>query len=891
MEISRRNVLDLIGKNASKYHSCVLCCYALDIACFEERILPKFRAAGIKNVNILADGNYLEHAQEATTGREFRHGIGYSFQGVYEQGVFHPKILLLAGKTNGLLLVGSGNITSAGLSTNDEVWGAFHLNSIENDNAPLFGAVWKYLQPYLEQTVGFMQQKLEWMRKYSPWLEELPIETDFINLSQLGLDIQFVGNTAASSTFTEIDNSITEDTISTITTISPFYNAKGDVLEALSERYKPTTLNCIIEPNSGTLPTNLGKTTPDPVRFYSWADCVKDYEDNVNRLHAKMLHFVGEDNEYLYLGSANATREAMGLQDVSASNAEAGILLKRPRQEKNWLEELKITIPKQETKLEELEERRALNPQSINRNKTPYKVLYAEIYNDKLTVFCNKELEEELLISVVSRDDSEERIAIDTKGKAKFEVKISHPEEVFKVYLTNNKQEQLSNYILVHNVASMLKSNPDTTNQKLDELLESDFTDGEGISDLLGFIEFDWSDGENTHKTNTKFGVGGAVRHKEETEKDYDVLTEDEFNTVSNEILLKQSGELASSVVRIAEFLRIYSGGLTLNTDDFEESEEQRLLQDKEQQGEGDELKDSEKIRTTGSKEKAAIRRFLSKLDQVYAASVTNLIQTKALTETPKEAVTIRLLSSMQVALHLFQIKYGKRFTIVSNEVDEYDEPIKREEHYITEGESTGKPDTLKGFLVDTLGKFLLKLTADDSDYQYEVQKEKFARSKRQLCETALALALLANWKRGEDKLRNVLLFNILHFTLGEELLNEKQTTNLTERLDKLALRSPFTTRTFTKNYELFTSSILPRYVKWINTFSHKTMKKDVVVATSSLKKGQIVFSSKIGFNVVMRMDNSGHLSLLDLMRPGYPAKKDFTLRKVQYPPKAVILP
>src|SRR5256885_13699559 len=115
--IERRNLLELIGKHRGKYRSCVLTCYSLDFSFFEERVLPVLKGANIKNVNVFADGKFLEIAQENTTGREFRHTKTYNFHPIYASGVFHPKIMLLTGPKHGLLIIGSGNITSAGINT------------------------------------------------------------------------------------------------------------------------------------------------------------------------------------------------------------------------------------------------------------------------------------------------------------------------------------------------------------------------------------------------------------------------------------------------------------------------------------------------------------------------------------------------------------------------------------------------------------------------------------------------------------------------------------------------------------------------------------------------------------------------------------------------------
>lgn len=67
--IDRRNILELIGKHRSKYHSCILTCYSFDFSFFEERVLPTLRLADIKNVNVLADGHFLEMAQEVYNGK------------------------------------------------------------------------------------------------------------------------------------------------------------------------------------------------------------------------------------------------------------------------------------------------------------------------------------------------------------------------------------------------------------------------------------------------------------------------------------------------------------------------------------------------------------------------------------------------------------------------------------------------------------------------------------------------------------------------------------------------------------------------------------------------------------------------------------------------------
>ena len=52
MKIERSNILELIGTGKNKYHSCVITSYSIDLAFFEQLILPRLRSAGITNINL-----------------------------------------------------------------------------------------------------------------------------------------------------------------------------------------------------------------------------------------------------------------------------------------------------------------------------------------------------------------------------------------------------------------------------------------------------------------------------------------------------------------------------------------------------------------------------------------------------------------------------------------------------------------------------------------------------------------------------------------------------------------------------------------------------------------------------------------------------------------------
>lgn len=889
--IRRRNILDLIGKHRGKYHSCVITCYSLDFSFFEERALPTLRLANIKNVNVLADGHYLEMAQEATTGKEFKHNKTYNFQPVYETGVFHPKIMLLTGVRHGLLIIGSGNISSSGLSTNDEIWGAFHLDNVGNENAPLFGAVWNYLQPYLDKSLGFIPQKIEWMRKQSPWLAELPLADDWINLESLNTQIKFIGNTPETSTYFQISQDVPSEELEEMTVISPYYDRSGKQLEQLIGHFEPKMMRCIVDPNSGLLPSELNESTASRISFHSWSDCKDDYEDTFNRLHAKLVHWKFKEEEYLLLGSANATIAAMGSGESIAANGEAGVLLRRSTAIQTWIDELKVDIPEQTIDLSETGNR-GIGDGSVQRVNYKYRVLYAELRANEITIHLNKDCSDTLEVSVLDRSDLQvENILKETNGDA-LTVQVMDPEDVFKLYLSESGK-RISNYCIVHRLEALLRCNPDPNQEKLDAILEEDFTDGEGITDLLQFVDYNWADDESSEIKKVINHGYQAIRKAptEENQKEYEVLQAEDFNKVSAESLLRQSGELSNSTVKIAEFLNLYSSGVFGKEDDFKESEEQKLFEDEEQQGDGDIAENTSRKRTHGTKEKNAMVKYFKKLSEIYSNRLEGLLETQAITETSKVPITIRSLSSILIAIHLIQLKYGKKFTVLTRDLDEEGEAITKEESFINAGSSSDSVDTLKGFLLNVLGKFLLLSSAGKKHYEFEILNQKLLRSETQLLVKTTCLILNTPWRESEGVDRDILLLNCLYYTIGEQLLDPQIKEDFISKLEEYKNKAGYVIPEYNDQLTAFKNDLLPSYLVWLEKFTDKVVgRKALTHPTSDLKYGNIIFNSRIGFNAVKKVTPDDVRFKLHLNRAGYPyVEGEFALKQVQLGTKSIL--
>ena len=147
--IERKNIINLLDERSNIYHSALLTTYSFDPIFFESFYLPTLRRVGISNIVVLMDANMYDRLL-ADSSYQFHCVTQNNYTLVRQEnrhsGVFHPKMALLFGENEGVLVVGSGNLTYSGLSNNEEVWNVFHVLGNESIHYPLFYKAWKYLQ-------------------------------------------------------------------------------------------------------------------------------------------------------------------------------------------------------------------------------------------------------------------------------------------------------------------------------------------------------------------------------------------------------------------------------------------------------------------------------------------------------------------------------------------------------------------------------------------------------------------------------------------------------------------------------------------------------------------------------------------------------------------------
>ena len=547
--VKRYNVLDLLGSDKRKYRSCIITCFSFDFIFFEQRVLPKLRQAGIININIYVDAYQFDKQISHFTGSDLLESkAGYSVTPVKMTGAFHPKILMAFGKTKGFLAVGSGNLTSSGLSSNEEIWGSFHLTETDKSTQPIFKEVSEYLKKFEEFVSGTNILKLGWIKENSEWYKNL-LEETLTNKLITDKDqiFEIVSTYQNESIYKSLIARLPKNPRS-IKILSPYYNTNGSFLNTIIQDFQPENIHCIVDPIFGSIPYKLDKNTK--IEYSDWNKIEKAEKYCKNRLHAKAIQFDYDNETYFLFGSANATREAFGISANESVNAEMSILV-RSNKPRNYFKELGINFPKRGVyKLEEYELSNQIHQKEGIQTEFLVFIKNAEIDGNELTVYLENNFAEKVDLKI--EDANGLLIYNQSINSLKKETVFSiENQAVLKPFRASiyRLTVRISNYALIHHKSLLLPTNPDERRAQLNSFLSfDDFGDFE----LQELFEFIFLSSDFTNSNNVSRNIAGKV--KNEMEEVVDTISEEEFNKNSSNLIETENFNHYSTS-RIEEFL------------------------------------------------------------------------------------------------------------------------------------------------------------------------------------------------------------------------------------------------------------------------------------------------------------------------------------------------
>jgi hypothetical protein len=841
--------------------------FSFDYVFFEQRLLSVFRANSIRNVMVLADGSSLDYANEQLIHGKAEKSLGYSICPVYHTYAFHPKVMLLAGEKEGLLFIGSGNLTNSGISTNDEIWSAFRFT---DDTKFLFGSAWTYLKSFTQHFKATNLRKLNWIEDYAPWMKELPLDSNHGTIEQQGLDTWFMRNKPDSSIFSQTAAVIPAAEVQEITVVSPYYDEQGSLLDKLHAHYSPESLHCVSDYKTGLLPHKLDDALRAKISFFDWSTLREDYNSGVNRLHAKLLHFkCSDDIEYLLLGSANATLAGLGSLTQDALNEEVSLLIKRESKE-TWLHQLGVSTkdasPVALTGNEGLER--------SNAQKWPgagyrYRIVYAELNDAELSLFMDKFEEDK--VWVIAEDAAQIPLLEKALEINSPEISLTCPAEkgtqILRLYLKDSYGRRVSNYALVHYAENLRRGNPDPSLGRLNELLTKEEFSTNDWRDLL---EYAYED--SLHRTDTTRSTGGSSGGRNDIVDEYSNLSSqsEQSCTLSKEVF-NQQAEFAEDDPfnkSLQNMTNVYhllmEVGADLNRkEDFEDNEEQMQSASNQQTGEGESVS---RRQTRTLKE----NQMLKKNFIAYLRKIKRNIEAKkrlAKEDSSKSMITLhellQLLIGLEIMLKMRNVKLSE--ADLHSEISSDEEKSEDTELFFEQGEVGDDFRTIKGFLLEIAGSLISFAKNDFETYETEERRKTVLIRRKEILEKTLRLINFVKWNRLEEiRPKQILMLNLFHWiNPNSEVINipEEHGFSTEHNIEEA-------------------KQLLTDYRAWRSKYDNQEKKKKYLF--KPLRFGtskQMIFHSKHGFAMIKKVTrfNPEKYSSVQLLKLGTDRKHDYT--------------
>lgn len=296
-----------------QWTTALICTYGADLTFLETRLLGQLAQIPLRIV--LADDRQLGEtlAESARTGQRHRlANKAYVAAPIRHSRAAHGKMILLLGPSNGLLIVGSGNLGYEGYAAPGELWHVYAYNDDRPEHLQEFAAA----RAHVDQLVHRGQidppvvELLHTAWGRSPWI---PAEPD--NLSALRSSIE-----------DPILEQLRRDVVGAVDeliTHAPFHDADCAALRALVERFQPKRTRLLLTDATSADPASILKVmndVPNPV-----LERVQVKSEPGTYIHAKWVHLIQGDSETLLTGSANLSRTAL-LRSAEDGNIELGII-------------------------------------------------------------------------------------------------------------------------------------------------------------------------------------------------------------------------------------------------------------------------------------------------------------------------------------------------------------------------------------------------------------------------------------------------------------------------------------------------------------------------------------------------------------------------------------
>ena len=302
--LPRLSLLDELRKGG--YEASLVTTFNAYLPFYEEVVLRRLVNAGVRHNVLLMDAQQYSVSLQNHPPRLA--GRSYTLAPISVPGAFHPKLIFLAGKQKGLVVVGSHNMTLAGFGFNRELTNVIRIRATGDEAGVAVAAhVWTEIVHWIESSSGTLPQQIRDMvarvKDFAPWLSPEAPRSDS--------EFQLLAGRAGTQSLWEQLRSLITTPVKEIFLTGAFFDAKLTFLNQINTDLQPERLVVALDPATVEIPPDTKGASG--IRFVCATNLGNDDEKDVasGYLHAKGVFLRLKNNDCVFVsGSANPSRPA-----------------------------------------------------------------------------------------------------------------------------------------------------------------------------------------------------------------------------------------------------------------------------------------------------------------------------------------------------------------------------------------------------------------------------------------------------------------------------------------------------------------------------------------------------------------------------------------------------
>lgn len=304
------------------YHTALLTTFSFDPTVFENVVLVGMRGRGCRNIAVVADRSMVNQTLSEIAPAP-RAGTAYHLAKRSVSGAFHPKIVLQLGQKEGRLMIGSANLTGAGLVGNLEIISTILVSEEDRTAAPILAEALRYFESHTDKNDMAMRDVLSRARGRTPWLADIEPRAEVVFGEER---VAFLTEGESAGVGERFREFVGDDVIQQLIVVSPYADSTLEGFSRLRSLFGMPHTSFVVDPHEHDFTAEtFGAQAGASLHSSRPHECGGE-----RPLHAKMIVACGARADYVLAGSANASQPGLFSRFGSVGNAEAGIVRTEP---------------------------------------------------------------------------------------------------------------------------------------------------------------------------------------------------------------------------------------------------------------------------------------------------------------------------------------------------------------------------------------------------------------------------------------------------------------------------------------------------------------------------------------------------------------------------------